>query len=134
MKTVREHLRDRVLRRAGLAPAPRLPDLPVLRRTEWSPRFERLMRNRLIVGAFRYGRMGTPAKGSYALVDSARRRLDAYEATGNLEHLVDVANLALVEFVEGRHPCRHWDAADDGEHCAPVTRSAAPAERRPPAP
>ena len=32
------------------------------------------------------------------------RRLAAYGRTGNLEMLVDVANLCLLEFVEGRHP------------------------------
>ena len=132
MKTVLEHIREHALRRAGVASDPRLPGLAVLRQTEWSPRFEALMRNRPIVGAFRYGRIGAQGKGAYALVDSARHRLDAYESTGNLEHLGDVANLALVEFVEGRHPRRHWDAADDGEPCAPTTRSAARAERRPP--
>jgi len=95
-----------------------VPPLAELRETEWVPEFERLQRNRLIMGRFRYGAMEDESKGGYDQVASLRRRLDLYEQTGNLEHLVDVANLAMVEFRHSRHPRRHFHAADDGEHCA----------------
>lgn len=29
---------------------------------------------------------------------------------------LDVANLCLLEFVECRHPRKHWHSTDDGEH------------------
>jgi hypothetical protein len=41
------------------------------------------------------------------------RRLEAFRLDGNSEHLIDVANLAELEFVEGDRALR---ATDDGEH------------------
>jgi hypothetical protein len=76
--------------------------------SEWSPEFEQLMRNRLIMGALRYGRIGAPCKRQWDRVEGIRQRLDAYEEEGSLEMLVDVANLCLLEFCEGKHPLRHW--------------------------
>lgn len=102
-------------RHAGVETAP-APSLPELFQAEWSVEFETLMRNRLVFGALRYGRLGAPGKPRYDRVASVRRRLAAYTATGNQEHLVDAAALLLVEFVEGAHPLRHWGPSDDGEH------------------
>ena len=115
-----QQMRHRLLLRAGLAelpppiPGARLPDLFA---TEWSGEFEQLMRNRLVMGALRYGRLGAPGKPQYDRIASIVRRLEKYRATGNLEMLVDAANLCLCEFVEGDHPLKHFSALDDGEHC-----------------
>ena len=92
-----------------------LTDLVV---SEWSPEFERLMRNRLLMGRFRYGRLDRTEQRNYDRVGSCLRRLRAYRETGNLEYLVDVANLCLMEFEHSDHPDRHFEAADDGEHVA----------------
>lgn len=94
----------------------RMPPLSILLQTEWSREFEQRMRDRLVMGALRYGQMGDPDKPTYDRISSVIRRLQAYRATGNLEHLVDAACLLLLEFVEGVHPLRHWGASDDGEH------------------
>lgn len=83
--------------------------------TEWSPAFERLMRNRLIQGAYRYGKMAAQFKPQWRRVDSCKRRLDEYQETGNLELLVDVACLCVLEFVEGKHPKRHFEVIGDGQ-------------------
>jgi len=91
-------------------------DLPQLLESEWSPMFERLMRNRLVLGALRYGRLGAPGKRRYDRVGSVERRLAAYRDTGNREHLVDSAALLMLEFEEGTHPRSHWAPADDAEH------------------
>ena len=91
--------------------------LDSLRQTEWSLLFETLMRNRLLMGRFRYGKMGDPQKGDYDCISSAITRLRLYQQTGNLEHLPDVANLCLVEFVHSKHPKKHFAAHDDGIHC-----------------
>ena len=118
-KAVSTHdvLRQRLLTRAGLfhAPGPRL-SLKELQASEWSVEFERFMRNRLIMGALRYGRLGAAGKPKYDRMASIRARLNAYEVSGNLELLIDVANLCVCEFVEGTHPLRHWNSTDDGEH------------------
>lgn len=124
MITAHSILRDRLLVRAGLVdPAPPKHTLQELSASEWSPEFERYMRNRLIMGALRYGKLGTPGKLVYDRLSSIRRRLMNYECSGNLELLVDIANLALCEFVEGQHPNRHWHAVDDGEHVTACRRS-----------
>ena len=83
---------------------------------QWSSEFERLMRNRLIMGAMRYGPLTRQQNGEFANVESAIARLRRYQQTGNTEHLVDAANLCLVEFTKGNHPKRHFAASDDGEH------------------
>ena len=117
MSTAHDVIRARLLARAGLVdrPAPKFT-LDELAASEWSPEFERLMRNRLIMGALRYGKLGEPNKPAYDRFKSMFKRLLAYRDTGNLELLVDIANLCLVEFVDGKHPKRHWHAVDGGEH------------------
>lgn len=110
-------------RSAGLeeeAPAKLVPSYESLARTEWSPKFERYMRNRLIMGAIRYGLLHAEGKPQYDRVESMVKRLEKYRATGSLELLVDVANLALLEFEECHHPLAHWDSEDDGEHVGRV--------------
>lgn len=119
-------LSARLEAQAGLAlPPPPFGDpqtrLEALERSEWSPRFELLMRNRLIMGALRYGLLHAPGKRQYDRVASIRRRASFYAETGNLEHLVDLANEALLEFEESRHPRRHFGAADgEGAYHTPV--------------
>lgn len=89
-------------------------------KSEWSSGFERLMRNRLIAGAYRYGKLNEPLKHDYDRVSSIKKRLVLYENDGNTEHLVDIANLCLCEFVEGKHPLKHFKSVDDGEHTGEV--------------
>lgn len=74
------------------------------------------MRNRLVMGAFRYGLFSDPDKFQYRCLESIRRRLDAFEHDGNLEHLVDAANLCMVEFVRGQRNGLVLNPIDDGHH------------------
>jgi len=87
-----------------------------LKETEWSKEFEAYMRNRLIMGAIRYGKIGAKNKPKYDRVESMIQRLNNYNSTGNKEFLIDVANLCLLEFVECNHPNQHFNSIDDGEH------------------
>ena len=118
MQTNFELIRTRLLRRAGIphGPEPKYLKYDDLERSEWSPDFERYMRNRLIMGALRYGLLHAPGKPKYDRIGSIIRRLETYQKDGNLEHLVDAANLCLMEFEEGDHPLKHFRAHDDGEH------------------
>ena len=112
-------LHDLWRRSVGMEPRPStvlMPDLASLRQTEWSDTFEQYMRNRLVFGAVRYGLVGDKGKPRYDRIKSIRQRLDAYEETGNDEHLVDVANMAQLEFIEGIHPNKHFASIDDGVH------------------
>lgn len=106
----------------GMLP-PVAADWEAYKASQWSPQFETYMRNRLLLGGMRYGKNFTnePGKPQYDRVKSIRKRLDDYEVTGNLEKLVDVANLCMLEFEEGRHPLRHFrpggaDEDEAGEH------------------
>lgn len=93
-----------------------LPELTELKKSEWSSEFERYMRNRLVMGAIRYGCIGEANKPQYDRVSSIIKRMNKYDETGNKEILVDVANLCLLEFVECHHPLRHFHAIDENEH------------------
>ena len=97
---IRRHLSERV---GGYWPDPK-PGLDELRDRRWVPEFERLMRDRLIMGAFRYEceDLREAPKRAFDNVPSMRVRLAKYEETGDLEHLVDVANLCMLEFRLGR--------------------------------
>ncbi len=121
--TVHEILRERLLRRAGLLRQGE--DLRSLERDLWSPDFELRMRARLMMGSFRYGSFRSQVPPVYRNVTSAVSRLNRYLATGNLELLVDAANLCLIEYERGlqgagEHPEPHWSPEDDGVHTAPM--------------
>ena len=98
-------------------PAPR-PDLETLQQSQWNADFEALMRARLLMGAFRYGTFAEQRHRRHANAESIAKHLAAYNASGNAEHLVDIANLALVEFTLPSHPDFHFQAVDDGDHHA----------------
>lgn len=114
-------IRHRLLLRAGLAELPKAKyDFAELEKTEWSPEFERLMRNRLLMGALRYGTLEHKRKvgGKWDLVGAVKKKVELYEKTGNLEYLVDSANYCLLEFECGKHPNRHFHALDNHhDHC-----------------
>jgi len=116
MKRISDHIRKHLLEQAGVIDLEKRPDLEELKKTEWSPKFEKFMRNRLIMGALRYGCLQPGSKPRYNRVDSIRQRLDLYQQGGNQEHLVDIANLAMCEFLEPGHKNAHWKAEDDKIH------------------
>lgn len=110
-RTVTEAIRENLLRNVDLIPQPTLEEL---RESEWSDEFEQLMRNRLIMGAFRYGVMSRPCvDDEFALY--AIKRIKKYIKTGNTEFLVDAANLCLMEFERGMHPNKHLNIHGQAE-------------------
>lgn len=113
-----DYLRNRLLTRAGLVETIK-PVAGVtindLYNSEWDSEFEQLMRNRLVMGALRYGKMRAEGKPIYDRISSMHKRLNLYSQTGNKEFLVDVANLCLLEFVECHHPNAHFSADDTAE-------------------
>ena len=101
-----------------------LPPLETLMKTEWNYEFEKLMRNRLIMGRIRYGGLHEhKGRVLYDHVGSAINRLRMYQRTGNAEHLVDSANLCLVEFTQEGHENFHFKSADDGYHSPKKTEN-----------
>lgn len=119
MITVHDILRDRLLTKAGvklkIQPDTTI-DLVLLKKSEWSLEFEELMRNRLIMGFFRYGPFNKQNRDTIPMIQSIIKRSKQYLITGNDELLVDIANLAMKEFAVGKHPKKHFKSIDDGEH------------------
>jgi hypothetical protein len=93
-----------------------MPSLEKIRKTQWCDDFERLMRNRLTMGAFRYGLFDKRKTSKMDLIGDAERRIRKYRKEGNMECLVDATNLLLLEFACGGHPKCHFKSTDDGDH------------------
>lgn len=66
------------------------------------------MANRRAVGALRYG---DRPKTAQKYMTRLGRELKAYRATGNAEHLFNVAVYAFLESVAPEHRNQHWDMA-----------------------
>ena len=90
-----------------------MPSPDEIRRMQTNPDFIRLCQNRMTMGAFRYGDMHGQKNGVYDNVASMIARLQLYQKGGNLEHLVDVANMCMIEFTNPGHPDVHFEAGDD---------------------
>lgn len=79
---------------------------------DFSETFVQKMKNRMLMSHYKYGW----AKDTYPeLADAVaclEQRLAMYKESGNLEHLVDVANFAMIEFMYPRHPDAHFQGSD----------------------
>lgn len=91
-------------------------DIHVLKNSEWSDEYEKLRRNRMVMGAFRYGPIQTQEMEAYDYLKECRRRLRLYEETLNLEHLVDCGNMLMLEYIKGKKDGLVVEAIDDGTH------------------
>jgi len=109
---IRKHL-NRSIR----PPTKPRPPLEELRQTEWIPEFEQYMRNRLVMGAIRYETFKEKiADNKYDCIGYVKKKLDDYKQTGNLECLVDAANLLMIEFASPTIPNTHFTPLDDVAH------------------
>ena len=77
--------------------------------------FYALARNRMSMGCFRYGRLQDKALRGYVI--NIQDRLNEYLRTHNTELLVDVANLAMIEFLYPTFRDAKFEPIDDGVHC-----------------
>jgi len=115
MQTEHQIIRQRLLERKGLTePAEPKWTLENLEQ-EWSQEFEEHMRNRLMMGALRYGGLNNPNNkgGEYGFnIGEIVKRTGLYMRTGNAEYLADIANFALAEFVQRPHPKFHFKSID----------------------
>ena len=118
MKTVHDYLRARLLQQAGVfEPVKPAPSLDEIVRVQSCPRFEQYRKNRMIMGYFRYGSLQSQiGRAKYDNVGSIEKRLSIYKSDHNREHLVDIANLAMIEFAT--HPEYPFRPSDDGLHAA----------------
>lgn len=115
-KTVHDYLRARLLEKAGVFEYVECaPSLKEIGKIQSCPTFEKYRENRMIMGYFRYGSLqGQIGCAKYDNLGSIKKRLTLYTEDKNREHLVDIANLAMIEFAT--HPDYPFKAADDGIH------------------
>ncbi len=111
MKRIADHIREHLMNKT--------PTLANLRDdvNAMCKRFEELTHNRLAIGRLRYGQKFI---GAYNHLSRMSELVKEYKKTGNDELLIDLANYALLEFVYGAHPKKHFKATDDGKHCRKV--------------
>ena len=76
--------------------------------------FLKLMRNRMVMGTYRYGDFRDNT--FYDHEDEVRIRLARFFGDGNLEHLVDAANFVLLIYAEQKALGRTLSPIDDGPH------------------
>jgi hypothetical protein len=88
--------------------------------TEYSDKFDDLRKNAVRVSFYKYG----PAKKNFGegrvdAIKSLRKKLLAYEKTGNMEYLADIANYAMFEYMFPIHPLAHFAPTDDDKTTLP---------------
>ena len=114
--TITNYIRNCLHQRLGIVEIIKPHSVGILscwEKTEWSDEFITLMRNRLLMGRMRYGKIkNSGGRGEKSSIDFLKERLKRYERTGNMELLPDIANFALVEFVGGDHKLRHFKCED----------------------
>jgi len=114
-RTITEHLRARLLK--CLEPPPQPISWEEMRVSQWDKTFIQYMQNRMVFGGYRYGLIHSTTAPQYDNIGSIIERAQKYRNDGNQEWLVDIANLAMIEFVRGCcHPAPHFSAQDDGYH------------------
>lgn len=114
MDTINNHIRSHILELVGIPDS--IPNLDTLKKTEWSPVFEELMRNRLIMGRFRYGPLNNINRETEKIIENIKDRADKYIIERNTEYLVDIANLCMKLFETDDHPSKHFKSYDDKNH------------------
>ena len=125
METLFDHMRDRLL--VNVHAEEFWPDAdqePIDKKTmedlqfnsaEWQ-HILMLMKNRMSFGGFRYGPTKTQKRGQFNDVEDVKRRLCLFQKTGNMEHLIDAANITVLACIKKDHPNFHFESTDDGEH------------------
>ncbi len=79
---------------------------------DFSEDFVQKMRNRIIVSHYKYGWVKDTYPKLADAVACLEQRLALYKETGNTEHLIDVANFAMIEFMHPRHDDAHFKGTD----------------------
>lgn len=83
--------------------------------TEWSYKFEELQKKAMIMSYYKYGKIvknHSKSDNHMDAVSNLLKRLEMYKETGNTEFLVDVANFAMIEFMNPQHENAHFKGTD----------------------
>ena len=76
--------------------------------TEWDANFERLRRERMVQGAYRYGKLADRFKMGHNYFKAIEQRLKLYKKTRNLELMLDIGNFAMIVWMKDDHPKCHF--------------------------
>lgn len=86
-----------------------------------APDFDKLADEKFMIGAFRYGLITEQEKNGnrYDHMGSILKRVAYYAATGDMDVLPDIANLAKAEWIVPHHPNAHKETrAEDAGYYA----------------
>ena len=84
------------------------PSYESLLQTEWNETFDKLAKGKMIQASFRYGLLKD--NNSYDFIEAMKNKIRRYEATHNLELLVDIRNYAMLEFKKPKYPDAYYYA------------------------
>lgn len=76
-------------------------DINKILETEYSNRFDEIRKNMMVVSYYKYGSL-KDNYGKYKCMNALgnlEKRIQKYKETGNTEFLADVANFAMIEFM-----------------------------------
>jgi hypothetical protein len=107
MKTTTEFAYDSWCRNNGVKPLTCMEK--AMGNQKHIERFIRLMREHTVQGWFRYGSMQSYRDNPPDFVQIIQKTLFLYETSGNIEHLIDIANWAGMCFLYAKHPLRHYE-------------------------
>lgn len=85
-------------------------------KTEYSNKFDEIRKNMMVVSYYKYG----PLKDNYGTykcmnaIENLKIRLQKYLDTGNTEFLADVANFAMLEFMNPSIEGAKYTPTDSG--------------------
>jgi hypothetical protein len=84
--------------------------------TEYNSDFDEKRKSAMILSFHKYGAVkANYATGNVNAIDTLKKRLQLYEETGNIEWLIDVGNMAMIEFTHPQHPNAHYKKTESKE-------------------
>ena len=125
MQSIHDIMRERLLRNVNACDfwqkADATPtDMSAMSEMQWdSEEWQHilfLMKNRMIMGGYRYGPTLLQKPREFDNIADIKRRLGLYEVEGNMEHLIDATNITIIECLKKSHSNFHFSASDDGVH------------------
>lgn len=88
-------------------------DIEEILKTEYSEKFDELRKKAMVTSYYKYGSLKKNVCGKLTqTMPSLQKRVDLYNQTGNTELLVDIANMAMIEFMYPQHPQAHYEPMD----------------------
>lgn len=85
-------------------------------KTEYSERFDEIHKKMMVMSYYKYGSL-KDNYDKYKCMDALgnlKKRIEKYEKTGNTEFLADVANFAMIEFMNPSIEGAHYTPTDSG--------------------